>query len=169
MRLSIEHPLIIMPRVDLIRRISRLDEVAVLQHLGEPETLLGVVEAASVRLIHVHDGAEADTGRAGPVDVEEGVPGPVLVLRVPCGAVGVVVTLDDLGTQDVGRGGDPEAVLVVESRLIAWRGPVVGRVDCELAVLPAEALRPDARRSANVGLVASLDELEAKVDVLPLV
>jgi len=129
MRLGIKHPLIIMFRINLIRCLARLDEIAVLQHFGEPEALLGVVEAASVRLIHVHDGAEADTGRAGPVDVEEGVPGPVLVLRVPCGAVGVVVTLDHFGTQDVGRGGDPEAVLGIEARLVAWRGPVVARID----------------------------------------
>lgn len=147
MRLGVEDPLVVVVGADLVGRLAGLDEVAVLEDLGEPEALLGVVEGAAVGRVDVGDGAEADAGAARLVDVQEGVPRPVLVLGVARGAVRVVVALDDLGPQYVRRRGDPEPLLGVELGLVARRRPVVARVAYP-AVLPPEALGADPRRRA---------------------
>lgn len=102
MRLGVEDPLVVVVGADLILRLTGLDEVAVLEDLGEPEAFLGVVEGATIRCVDIGDGTKADTSTASPVDVEEGVPCPVLILGVTRSAVRVVVALDYFGSQDVG-------------------------------------------------------------------
>lgn len=169
MGLGVEDPLVVVVSVDLVGGLAGLDEVAVLEDLGEPEALLGVVEGAAVGGVDVGDGAEADARAARLVDVQEGVPRPVLVLGVARRAVRVVVALDHLGPQDVRRRRDPEPVLGVERGLVARRRPVVATRVAHPAVLPAEALGAYPCCRAEVGRVAALDELEAELDVFVVV
>ena len=169
MALSIKHKLVGVIGLDLPIGVVGLDEVAVLEHLGEPEALLEVLVAAAVGRVDVVDGAVAASDAARLVDSEEGVPGPFLVLCVARGPVGVVVALDDLGPEHVVGVVDPEPRRFVELGLVGRRRAVVGRVGREPVVLPPERLGPDTRGRRRVRVVARHRELDAEVDVLLLV
>lgn len=142
-----------------------MNQVAILEHLGKPEALLEVGEAAAAGDVDVVDGAVPAAGAARLVDGEVRLPRPLLVLGVPRGAVRVVVALDDLGPQVVGGAVDPEARALVEG-LVAGRGRGVGR---RVLAQPAERLGPDLGRRLRVRVAAARDQLQAKVDVRRLV
>lgn len=142
-----------------------MDQVAILEHLGKPEALLEVGEAAAAGDVDVVDGAVPAAGAARLVDGEVRLPRPLLVLGVAGGAVRVVVALDDLGPQVVGSAVDPEARAFVEG-LVSGRGRGVGR---RVLAQPAERLGPDLGRRLRVRVAAPRNQLQAKVDVRRLV
>lgn len=125
MRLRVENPRIIVRGIDLPRRVVRLDQVAVLEDLGEPEALLEVVEAAAAGRVDVVDGAVPHAGAARRVDGQERVPRPVLVLGVARRAVRVVEALDHLRPQHVAAGADPEPGRGVEALGVRGRPPLL--------------------------------------------
>jgi hypothetical protein len=153
---------------DLVRSLARLDQIAVLEDLGEEETLL-LVEVSSVPFhIDVDHASIPSANRTAFVDPEEGLPGPVLVLGIAGGAVGVVVTFDDFGSQIVvlSTGAEPESRIGIECCLIrGHRGVVVGIRRC-LVVLPLEALGPNSSRGGGVCLAATLGDFETELNVV---
>ncbi len=146
-----------------------MDKIAVLEHLGEEEALLEVLEPAAAGAVDVVDGRVAAAHVGGLVDADVGLPRPVLVLGVARSAVRVVQALEVLGPQDVDARRDPEPGVLVEGRLARRRPAVVARVARRLAVLPLEHLGPDPRRRRRVRVAAPVHQLQPEVDVLGLV
>lgn len=167
--LSIPNPLVVVVGRDLPGGVLGLDEVAIFEDLGEPETLLEVGLVAAAGGVNVVDGAEADPRACRFVYSHERIPGPVLVLGVARRPVRVIKPLDHLGTQDVAASRNPEPGLGVEVGPLRRRRLVVGRVDRQLAVLPPEHFWPDLRLRKLVRLVAAVHELEAVVNVVLVV
>src|SRR5690349_12744224 len=115
-----------------------MDQIAVLQHLGKPKTLLKIIIPTAIGLVHVfytREPAPDTTHLRHPL---ESLPRPVLVLCIARRAVGVVVTLNDLGPEDIVAVCYPETRRVVKRGLVGRRRRVVGRVERVLRVLPGE-------------------------------
>src|SRR5690242_4409766 len=149
MRLSVPHPLIDPVPTNLPRRIIiNLHKITILEHLGKPETLHHVIRTPAIHGIDVADTAVRAAPPRRLVDGYKRVPRPVLILAIACRAVGVVVRLDDLGTQLVSGVEDEEAVLGEEGFLA--RGHLVG--------VPPKHFRANAAASRSVGGVAAVDE-----------
>jgi hypothetical protein len=135
-----------------------VDEVAVLHHLREQETVLEVVEAAAASDIHVLQLGESRTGAGGAIDGDERVPGPVLVLGVTSGSVGVVETLNNLRAEDVCRISNVETGLLIECQLVCWGLGVIGVVGASSGGDPSELFRSDSSGVLGVGILAAVHE-----------
>lgn len=116
MSFRVENPLIVVIGRDLIRGLAGLDEIAVLQNLGEEKALLLVEVVSMIWCVNVAQTSEPNADGAGRVDPKERVPGPVLILGLARGAPGVVVTLDDFRSEIVvlGTVNKPESRRVIE-------------------------------------------------------
>lgn len=142
-----------------------MGQIAVFEHLGEPEALLEVVEATAIGRVHVLDARKPTPDAARLVDSLKSVPGPVLILGVSRRTVGIVVALNDLRPQHVIATGDPEARLIVK-RLLVLRWRRIGtRVKRALRILPRENFRADPGCRRRVRLVAAVNEREPKIRV----
>lgn len=103
-----------------------MDEVAVLQHLSEQETILEVAITAPASNVDVLQLSKSRPSAAGAVNSDESVPGPVLVLGVTSGSIGVVETLNNLRPEDVRTAANVETGLFIECQLVCWWRGVVG-------------------------------------------
>lgn len=143
-----------------------LNQIAILQHFGEQEAFLLVDETSTSFGVDIRDLGEAHARRAGSVDPLEGVPCPILILRVAGCTVSVVDALDDLGASDVVAGADPESRLIVETSLVGGWWLVVGCIGRCVAVLPPEAFRADAGCSLEVCFMTAIGQFEPKFDIV---
>ena len=75
MRLSIIHERIPPLAIDLPFRIRGVDEIAILEHLGEEKRVLEVIKRAACDAVDVGDFREPGPCPAGRVDGAEGMPG----------------------------------------------------------------------------------------------
>ena len=146
-----------------------VDEVAVLHHFSEQETVLEVVEATAASDIHVIQLSKSRSGASGGIDGNERVPGPVLVFRVTSGSIGVVETLNNLRAEDVYRRSNIEARLLVECQLVCWGLGVVGVVGSSGVGDPSELFWSDSSGVLGIGILAAVHECQTKVNVLLLV
>ena len=92
------------------------DQIQILQHLREPETLR-IVDPLALLVVHVLDPRERAVHGKVLVEALHRARRAREVLLVPRRAVGDELRLEDLRAEDVVRGGDVEAVVVVEGEL----------------------------------------------------
>ena len=136
-----------------------MNQVAILQHLGEPEAVLEVIESTSIRRINILQLRKSAACTSRRVDCHKSIPGPVPVLLVTRRPVGVVETLHHFRAKNILTVGDKETGLFVESLLISRWLRVIRVIGGGAVGDPAEDLGADACEGADVGVVAAVDEL----------
>lgn len=145
-----------------------MNQIAILHHFRKQETILKVVETASLRCINIIQFRKPGSHSARAVDGNESIPGPVSVGLVAGCAVGVVERFDDFWSQNIVRASDIEARFFVESKLISWRLGICGGRDRSVGLDPTEDFRTNTSKSALIRIMTAVHELEAEIDVFLL-
>ena len=133
-----------------------MNQITILHHLRKQKTLLQIRLRPPTGSINITDTAEPALRPRRRINRHKRVPRPVLVRAIPRDTIGVVITLDDLGSQVVTRIGNVEASRVIECSLFRGHGGAV----------PGKGLGPDVCGGGGVGVVAAVDEGKAEVDVV---
>lgn len=145
-----------------------MNQVAILQHFGKQEAVLEVIETTSICRINILQFCKPAAYTSRRVDCHKSIPRPVPVLLVTRRPVGVIETLYNFWTKDILAVGDEETGLFVESLLVRRWLRVIRVIGSGAVGDPAEDLGADACEGTDVGVVAAVDELQAKINVFLL-
>src|ERR1700710_2421303 len=130
-----------------------MDQIGILQHLGEKEAVLHIIEASSTSNVNVTDFTVPRAYTSGTIDGNIGVPCPVPIFFVFGCTVRIIKALHNFWTQDIIGICDVEARLLVESYLIG--GDTFGAIDTT-----KENFWADASCILAIGIFASVYEFE---------
>lgn len=142
-----------------------MNQIAILQHLCKPETLLEVLEASAINLVHVIDARIPAPDPAGLVDRQVRLPCPLLIHGITRRPVCVVVALNNLWPRDVLSIGDVKARPLVKRLVPGGYRRVCWRVFTQ----PHKRLGADASGCLLVGVAAARHELETEINVAGLI
>lgn len=133
-----------------------MNQIRILHNLGEQKALLLIIERAPLLCIDIGNRRETGPGATSSVDTHEGIPGPILVFGISRDSIRVIETLDNLRPEIVEWVGNIKTVLLIERLILrVYTGGV-----------PAELFGSDVSRCGGVSIMAPVDQLQSKVNVI---